>query len=502
MSEDDKRFLRSFWDKVPKDVRPTLLRAVNAEKGAGKNPSEVILSRILNLTRLNLGHAQLGDAEFLRDFKRLVHLDLDNGQLSSLAAVAGHTKLETLSIKKTGTSSLALLAGLTRLETLSCGENPLTSLEGLSSLHRLSYLHAPDGSVSDLAPLSGLAELEDLTVYSNPVSDLSPLANCKSLKEISCFSSAKPLRGLPSLKGLVRLETVSTSECPKADVAALRKNRPDLRFGLDGDHTPPLRTTHSDADLDVLRKFWDNRKGLGTRWVKKLHELLEKSVFDKHDADKLTDKQLIQFFGGDSIWVDELGLDSLVPLKHFRSVDYLNASGNNVTSLEPLAGHKWLKTLFVNGNAIGSLAPLAKLRRLEDLWGEENRLTSLKGLEDVRSLRTLQVKQNQITDLSALRELTDLRELSVLSNHVASLEPLSKLVRLHTLCAYDNAFSDLSPLAGCDRLQVVECFANPGLKNVMALKNLPQLRQVVSHGALPRDEVVAFSRVRPDVEID
>lgn len=500
--KDEKERLRAFWGKVPKDVRERLLAAVNAEKESNTKPSVDVLSRIANLTRLKLDHLKLGNAEFLRDLPKLQSLSLDNGQLTSLDAIATLTKLESLSLTNAGITNLIPLSGLTRLQTLWCSENKLSSLEGLSSMHRLTYLHAADVGISDLGPLSGLLELESLTVYNNPIADLSPLATCKRLKEISSFGVARPLRGLLSLKKLPRLEKVNTTECPKADVAAMYKARPDLELDLGIDNTEPKRVAYSKKDLSDLRKFWMNRSGLGKTWVKKLNELLAGTVFDDHDPQKLTDKQLMALFGEASIWVDGLDLENLAPLGHFRSADFLDASANRIASLEPLTGHSWLETLRVNKNAITSLVPLGKAQRLEALHCDQNCLTSLAGLEKVSSLRTLHADENQLADLSALRELTELRELSVVSNRITSLKPLAKLDKLVELCAYDNAFTDLSPLAGCKRLQVVECFGNAGLKNVMDLKDLPELRQVISHGALSNAEIKTFLRARPDVQID
>jgi len=502
LSEAEKKRLKAFWDKVPKDARGALLRAVNAEKDSKSKPSDDVLSRIANLTWLKLGHMSLGDAEFLGDLPKLQYLHLDQSQLTSLASIGTLTNLESLSIDRTGITSLAPLARLTRLQSLGCSENAIPTLEGLSSMHRLIRLHAPDNGITDLKPLAGLPELESLTVYNNPISDLSPLANCKRLKEISSFGVARPLRGLLSLKQLPRLEKVNTTECHKADVIAMRKARPDLEMDLGIDNTDPKRVSFSKNDVSALRKFWLNRSGLGKTWVKKLNELLKGAVFDDHDPEKLTDKQLIALFSEGSIWVDGLGLESLSPLAHFRSADYLDACANRVTSLEPLAGLSWLETLRLNRNEITSLAPLGKGRRLEALHCDKNRLTSLAGLEKITALRTLHVDENEITDLSALRGLTELRELAIVSNRINSLKPLSKLDKLQELYAYDNALTDLAPLSRCKRLQVVECFGNPGLKNVMALKDLPELRQVISHGALPSNEIQAFARERPDVQID
>jgi Leucine-rich repeat (LRR) protein len=479
---------RAFWRQVPPEARAALLGQAKA-----REPSDEALAAIVKLRDVRLTNMKLGDGDFLRGFELLESLNLEGSPIPNLAPLLGHARLEELDLRRGGITSLAPLAALPLLRDLSCGENPLESLDGLQALKRLRRLHAPKAGIRDLSPLAGLKELEELTLYENPIDDLSPLAGCASLKEISCFGAKRPLRGLPALARLPRLEEVNGDEAPKADVRALRKARPDV-FVDSGDESEPRRATFSTAEP---RAAWDRRRSVGPRWARMLEKML-----DDEEGGVPSDERLLELFSERFVSVEKLGLKSLAPVAAFKAMDSLDASDNALDGLDALAGHPWLRDLSVRRNAIRSLAPLATLRRLEELHCDENPLASLAGLEKLRGLRELSADQTGIADLSPLRELKNLSCLAIVGNRVRSLKPLAGLDRLESLYAYENAFTDLSPLAGCARLRVVECFANPGLKNVLALKDLPELRQVVSHGALPAREIHDFSRLRPDVEID
>lgn len=502
ITDDRRQRLHAFWDRVPAEARPELLEAVEGGKPGKQRPSDEVLDRILRLEEVTIKHKQLGDVGFLKDFDRINDLNLEGSKFSGLGPIPSLTGLKELDLRNAGITSLKPLATLTRLRKLSCSENELESLDGVQSMTRLTYLHAPESGIRDLTPLAGLPELEELTVYNNEIDDVSPLASCPRLKEISCFGITEPFKGLPALAALPRLETVNGRGAPAADIQALRAARPDVEVDTGFNSVAARRVVYQKEDLERELEWWKDRAKLGAEWKKVLEKAYKDNADDENKVDNPSLQDLAKTLREDSVWVNKRRLKSLAPLTHFKAMDYLNASENELTDLSSLSGHEWLGTILVRENRLTSLAALSTLKRLEELYCEGNELESLAGLESVVTLRHLNADDNRIADASPLRGLVELRYLAICNNRLASLEPLSKLPKLETLHAYGNAVQDLSPLAGCPRLEKVTCFANPGLKGLLALKDLPDLRQVISHGALPSDEIREFARLRPDVEVD
>lgn len=88
------------------------------------------------------------------------------------------------------------------------------------------------------------------------------------------------------------------------------------------------------------------------------------------------------------------------------------------------------------------------------------------------------------------------------ATHVADLTPLGALPALRTVdCAF-TLVKDLTPLRACRELEELTCGLDGVRGAAAALAQLRHLRAVFSHGSLPRDEIDARRRARPDVAVD
>lgn len=117
-------------------------------------------------------------------------------------------------------------------------------------------------------------------------------------------------------------------------------------------------------------------------------------------------------------------LDDLTPIKHLRSLRYLNLAETAVSDLRPIAGLVGLKELDISWTQVTDLGPVQRLRRLT----------------------TLKMSYTGISDLSPLRGAVYLSTLDIDSTPVTSVEPLCELTKLRKLSARDTTVYDFSSL--------------------------------------------------------
>lgn len=483
--------VRAWWPKLPEKVKAAIREACNFEK----EPSDADLVRVANLTDLKVDNAELADVSWAAMLEKLDDLSVEGNKVTDLAPLAGLTRLRRLDVSENKVKSLRPLAKLARLERLSAGENPLEGLAGVENLRDLSYLHVNEAGLKSVEPVRGLPELADLTIYNNKIDDLSPLADCPRLKEISSFGN--PLsKGLSALGKLPWLEEVDAGDkTPAKEIKALRAQNPLIEidhFDDDDEEQAPKAA----PELEGLRAWWD---GLPEAWRKKLAGELDR---EHRKSKSPPDEALLKLVREDSLHVDDVPLRDLEPVRRMKRLDYFNASNTGISDLAPVASLPRLRDLLVRDNPIASLAPLGASRTVEELFVERCKIASLAGLEGCKALREIYGEDNQIEDLGPLASLAELRILDLENNRIASLAPLAKLRRLRKLCLGLNRVTDLSPLEACESLRVLEVWANPGVKNAMALAELPMLERVISHGSLPKAEIEALRSKRPDVDVD
>jgi len=489
--------MRAWWSKLPDKVKKAIKEAVSLEK----EPGDADLARIADLTDLKAENMELSDISWVTMLVKLDDLDLEGNKIVDLSPLAKLPRLGRLDVSENKVKSLKPLAGLKRLHRLSAGENPLEDLEGVEGLTDLDYLHVNECKLKSVEAVRGLPELAELTIYNNKIEDLSPLADCPRLKKISSFGN--PIKaGLAALAKLPWLEDVDAGDkTPKKEVAALRAQNPlievDHFYDDDEDEAAEeAKEAAKKAEVAKARAWWD---GLSAPWRKRLTEKLDK---DERKKDGPSDDGLLELFHEDSLHLDDQPLPDLEPLRALERVDYLNVGNSGVTNLEPIAKLPRMRDLIARDNPITSLAALGASKVVEELYVERCSIASLAGLEGAKALREIYGEDNLIEDLAPLASLAELRVLDLEGNRITSVAPLAKLRRLRKLLLGLNRVVDLAPLEGCESLRHLEVWANPGVKNVLALAELPQLERVVSHGSLPRAEIEELRRRRPDVDVD
>jgi Leucine-rich repeat (LRR) protein len=492
--------LRAWWSGLPEAVASAIRTAAHIasppDDASATPPSDADLARVVELRSLDVKHAELRDLTWVAPLTKLEALDLEDNELRDLAPLATLQRLRRLDVARNKLKHLRGLAPLIRLERLHAGENPITSLDGLEGLRQLTELQVSEARLSSLEPLRDLPDLIEVTIFHNRIADLSPLASCPRIKKIMSFGN--PIEtGLAALAALPWLETVDAGDrTPASEVRALRVANPHVEIDHFDSEADDEDEAAAPRELAGARAWW---RDLSDTWRDRLRGKLDR---DERDRPEPSDEALQELVREDSLRLDDQPLPDLEPLRRLTRLDYLNLGNTGITDLTAIAELPRLRDLIVRDNPLASLAPLARARVLEELYAERCRLTSLAGLEGCRALRELHAEDNQLEDLAPLAELAELRVLDLEGNHVTSVAPLARLPRLHTVRLGLNRIAELAPLAGCRALRVVEIWGNPRVRGALALAELPELERVISHRALPADELAELARLRPDVVID
>lgn len=193
----------------------------------------------------------------------------------------------------------------------------ITSLQGLQNLTRLLRLELACNDLANLGPLSGMTSLVELNLDDNDVSDLAPLAALANLQVLGLYDNE--VEDLAPLSGLTGLQILYASDNRIKSVAAL-------------------------ADLTALEQLWLFRNCRGD-----------------DDTDCLVD---------------------LTPLAGLTNLAALLIDGNEVASLSAVAGLTGLQFLNASGNDITDLGPLGTLDNLRTVLLDMNPVSSLAGLSD------------------------------------------------------------------------------------------------------------------------
>ena len=162
---------------------------------------------------------RLANLRALRTWTRLRRLTLTGGGVRSLSGMEAFAELEALRLVMLTVDDLAPIAGLTRLADV--------ELTGLSHVHRLAPLGALP-SLRRLAVARAGIEFSDIL----HLDSLRPLAGLRQLEELTLNATIVDDKDLGPLVDLPALRRVQLYGDLEAEVAELRRARPDVTITL------------------------------------------------------------------------------------------------------------------------------------------------------------------------------------------------------------------------------------------------------------------------------
>ena len=153
-------------------------------------------SSIADLTPLagltQLSSLSFRDADLIYDITplsrlaNLTKLDLYYNQVTDLTPLSGLTNLTELNLFLNDITDLTPLSRLTNLTKLNlCKNQKITDITPLAGLTNLIVLDLSYTSITDIAPLSGLTNLTELNLFLNDITDLTPLSRLTNLTKLN-----------------------------------------------------------------------------------------------------------------------------------------------------------------------------------------------------------------------------------------------------------------------------------------------------------------------------
>ena len=176
------------------------------------------ISKLTNLTKLNLCNTQISDIRALSGLTNLTTLGLSNTQISDIKALSGLTNLTKLILCNNQISDISALSGLTNLTRLNLSNTQISDIRALSKLTNLDELSLSSNQISDIRALSGLTKLTILGLSDNPIYDIGALSKLANLTTLGLSNTQ--ISDIDALSELSNLISLGLDNTPISDIGA------------------------------------------------------------------------------------------------------------------------------------------------------------------------------------------------------------------------------------------------------------------------------------------
>lgn len=183
-----------------------------------------------SLTRLDLSRKDLSndDIKQLSKMINLTYLNLNGNQITNIDVLSNLENLTELLLCNNQISDISILSNLTNLTKLNISINNITDINALSSLTNLTDLDIWNNEISDISPLSNLKSLTTLSINKNEIEDISCLSSLKNLKYLHLgdndITNIDAIAELTNLKALTGLDSIDITA---DDVHKIRRALPN-----------------------------------------------------------------------------------------------------------------------------------------------------------------------------------------------------------------------------------------------------------------------------------
>lgn len=393
--------------------------------------SPVMLSKVWEITKLDLKSKGIGNISALAELKNLADLDLGYNEISDISALAWLTKLKHLDLAANNISDIRALSELTNLTNLDLWGNSISDISALEKLTNLTYLNLDGEKLSDISVLAGLTNLTDLYLWDYKFSDISALSGLTNLRTLKLTHDMDIGSG--------KLSDVSRSDI--SDISMLE------------------RLTKLENLVCGYSKISD------IRVLSKLTNLSYLNLNDTKIEDISVLSELTQL---SQLALKKNSICDISALSELPNLWDVNLSGNNISDISALSGlrphNKLYYSIFVKWEDAG-LADHEMVWKDDGLEAAMRKITGITDrpimLSDVWEMKSLDLDYRQITNISALSELTNLTGLLLIGNTILDITALAKLENLNFLQLDYNKISDITALAELKNLEYVFLRSNP-----------------------------------------
>lgn len=497
---------------------------VDAESGHSISDMSII-SRLTQITELNLSNMGMIDISFLKDMTSLRVLNLDNNIIESLSPLEGLNNLTELHLGNViYNGEVSFPQGLANLQILDMSGAQNSGLEVQATYcSKLLYLDISHHDIDDISFIRSFPELRYLNLANTltrhdhntgkqlPVSPevLVPLSGCSKLEELVLsglkFSDISFINSLSSLKKLRFSDPgtdyynpdVEEQEVRIPDASPLEKMTGLTELYIAGTGITDISFINGMNNLEVLDVSNNHIKSYkpldGKTALKELDLTNNINVSDGMFPQGLNNLEILSISDGRFLpqitycsklrhldagdASDEGGVGfSLLP-----NLEYLNIGMVTEDSVKAIGRLSGLKELYLylsegaDSNAcFEELCNLTQLRKLH--FGMFMEFNDLSGISRLVNLEEFELRYSQINDISGLSNLKKLKYLDLASSsQLSDISPLAGLTELEYLCLADCNISDITPLAAMNKLVMLYLNDN-AISDVSALFGLEGFR--------------------------
>lgn len=200
------------------------------------------------------------------------------------------------------------------------------------------------------------------------------------------------------------------------------------------------KTIYLPIILSILLLSWGGFYYIAEKEAK-LDPMIE-SIIKENYGTKNISKRLITSI--ETLDLSNQNLTSIEGLQYFINLKELNLSGNLLTDVTQLEGLEKLTKIDLSFNQLTHLELSSKELKTLDL--EANRVVTIDFIANLPLLQNLNLRANQVVDLKPLQTLNNLTKLNIRGNQVKSLEPLGNITTLMDLNARNNQIRSIEPI--------------------------------------------------------
>ncbi|AZK45959.1 leucine-rich repeat domain-containing protein [Paenibacillus lentus] len=161
------------------------------------------LSRLENLSGINLSYVNVENFEFLYELPHLDYLELNGVSLEELPDF-NKLHLQSISISDSNVKDINFIKNWNKLVSLTLSNCQLANIEGIEQAKKLKTLRISNNPVKDLQLLSELNDLERVEINSTQIESINSLENNKNLTFLDIRNT--PINTVASLSKLPKLK--------------------------------------------------------------------------------------------------------------------------------------------------------------------------------------------------------------------------------------------------------------------------------------------------------
>ncbi len=143
----------------------------------------------IKLLNLEISYNKINDIGALSKLTDLTSLNLLNNNISDINVLSGLSDLTELNLSWNNISDINALSSLENLNTLHLSDNHINDISALSELTDLTYLELCNNNITDISVLNGLTNLTELNLGGNNISDISVLSELTDLNKLYLYKN-------------------------------------------------------------------------------------------------------------------------------------------------------------------------------------------------------------------------------------------------------------------------------------------------------------------------